>query len=115
MIVIVVWGGEHDIWHCGTVLCADYRPSTQAASNYYASFDNVVEISCTLHDGHMWPQLETDDFNLWALSTMASFPKGLDPKRFALTPPPPGYACHRGAFTDHYPTSGAGPGAAAAQ
>jgi poly(3-hydroxybutyrate) depolymerase len=103
MIAIVVWGGDRDIWHCGSVLCADYRPSTQAAANYYASFANVVEISCTLHDGHMWPQLETDDFNLWALTTMASYPKGSDPRGFALTPPPPGYSCARGPFTDHYP------------
>ena len=47
MIVIVVWGGKNDIWYCGTVLCSDYRPSTQAASVYYSSFRNVVEVSCT--------------------------------------------------------------------
>ena len=103
MIVIVVWGGANDIWYCGTVLCADYRPSTQAASVYYASFNDVVEVSCTLADGHMWPQVNTDAFNMWALSTLASFPKGSDPSRFKLTSPPEGYRCKRGPFTDHYP------------
>ena len=69
MVVITVWGGEKDLWYCGKVLCADYRPSTQAASNYYASRPGVVTVACTLHDGHMWPQANTDAFNLWALTT----------------------------------------------
>ena len=107
MIVIVVWGGDKDIWYCGSVLCADYRPSTQAASNYYSSFRNVVEVSCTLHDGHQWPQVSTNAFNTWALSTLASFPKGATPSEFKLTPPPDGYSCKLGPFTDHY-----GPGSA---
>ena len=107
MIVIVVWGGDKDIWYCGSVLCADYRPSTQAASNYYSSFRNVVEVSCTLHDGHRWPQVSTNAFNTWALSTLASFPKGATPSEFKLTPPPDGYSCKLGPFTDHY-----GPGSA---
>ena len=107
MIVIVVWGGGKDIWYCGTVLCADYRPSTQAASVYYSSFEDVVEISCTVHDGHMWPQVNTDAFNLWALNTLASFPKGSKPSQFRLTSPPEGYSCKLGPFTDHY-----GPGSA---
>jgi poly(3-hydroxybutyrate) depolymerase len=106
MIVIVVWGGEKDIWYCGAVLCADYRPSTQAASVYYAGFPDVVEISCTVQDGHMWPQVNTDAFNLWALTTLASYPKGSEPARFRFTPPPPGYDCHRGPFTDHYRPAG---------
>ncbi len=106
MIVITVWGGDKDIWYCGTVLCADYRPSTQAASIYYASFKNVVEVSCTVHDGHMWPRLNTDAFNAWALNTLASFPKGSDPSKFRLTAPPEGYSCARGAFIDHYGRAG---------
>ncbi|WP_428492407.1 hypothetical protein [Rhodopila sp.] len=108
MIVITVWGGDDDIWYCGTVLCADYRPSTQAASNYYSSFDNVVEVSCTVHDGHMWPQVNTDAFNAWALDTLASFPKGAKPGAFRLTSPPEGYSCKRGPFTDHYGRGPAG-------
>ena len=102
MIVIVVWGGGKDIWYCGAVLCADYRPSTQAASTYYASFKDVVEVSCTVQDGHMWPQVNTDAFNLWALNTLASHPKGSQPNQFRLAQPPQGYNCKLGPFTDHY-------------
>ena len=107
MIVIVVWGGDHDIWYCGTILCADYRPSTQAASNYYGSMKNVVQVSCTVHDGHMWPQVDTDAFNLWALTTLVSHPKFSETSQFELTRPPNGYTCRLGPFTDHY-----GPGLA---
>ncbi len=107
MVVIVVWGGNDDIWYCGAILCADYRPTTQAASVYFSSLNDVVEVSCTLHDGHMWPQLDTDGFNLWALDTLASFPKGSQPSQFRLTSPPKGYSCGLGPFTDHY-----GPGSA---
>ncbi len=110
MIVIAVWGGEKDLWYCGAVLCADYRPSTQAASNYYASMPDVVTVACTLHDGHMWPQVNTDAFNLWALQTLASFPKGSKPDQFRLTSPPPGYSCKLGPFTDHYPAGGGATG-----
>ena len=102
MIVITVWGGENDIWYCGRVLCADYRPSTQAASVYYASMHDVVEVSCTVDDGHMWPQVDTDAFNRWTVTTLASFPKGSQPSQFRLTPPPQGYRCKLGPFTDHY-------------
>jgi poly(3-hydroxybutyrate) depolymerase len=104
MIVITVWGGEKDMWDCGppTGLCADYRPSTQAASNYYAAMPNVVEVSCTASHGHMWPQKNTQAFNLWALKTLASHPKGSNPKTFRLTAPPEGYSCRLGPFTDHY-------------
>jgi len=103
MIVIVVWGGQNDLWRCAGVLCADYRPSTQAASNYYASIPGVVEISCSTGDGHMWPQINAQEFNLWALRTLASHPKGAPVSAFRLTAPPPaGYSCKLGPFTDHY-------------
>jgi hypothetical protein len=85
------------------VLCADYRPSTQAASNYFSSMKDVVHVACTAGHGHMWPQVNTQAFNAWALKTLASHPKGSDPKGFRLTPPPEGYACKLGRFTDHYP------------
>jgi poly(3-hydroxybutyrate) depolymerase len=105
LIVITVWGGEKDLWDCGPPLglCADYRPSTQAGSNYFSAQPNVVHVACTAGHGHMWPQAETQAFNFWALSTLASHPKGSDPKRFKLTPPPQGYSCRLGRFTDHYP------------
>ena len=104
MVVISVWGGEHDLWDCGPPigLCADYRPSTQAASNYFGIMPNVVHIACSATHGHQWPQLNTDAFNFWALTTMASHPKGSSPASFHLTDPPPGYSCKLGRFTDHY-------------
>lgn len=103
LIVLTVWGGERDLWNCGTVLCADYRPSTQAGSNYFSAQKDVVHIACSAKHGHMWPQANTDAFNRWALTTLASFPKGSQPARFRLTPPPEGYSCRLGPFTDHYP------------
>jgi poly(3-hydroxybutyrate) depolymerase len=104
LVVITVWGGEKDMWDCGppTGLCADYRPSTQAGSNYFSSMPNVVHLACTAGHGHMWPQVNTQAFNLWALKTMASHPKGSSPKSFRLTPPPEGYSCKLGPFADHY-------------
>ena len=102
MVVITVWGGTRDLWNCGTVLCADYRPSTQAASNYFSSLGGVVHVACSANHGHMWPQVNTDAFNLWALKTLASHPKGTPARRFRLTAPPEGYACQLGRFTDHY-------------
>ncbi|MEW5686711.1 MAG: hypothetical protein AB1942_17475 [Pseudomonadota bacterium] len=103
MIVITVWGGEKDIWHCGQVLCADYRPSTQAGSNYFSSQRKVVHVACSATHGHMWPQVNTQAFNLWALTTLASHPKGSDPRRFKLPPPPEGYSCKLGRFDNLYP------------
>lgn len=104
LIVITVWGGEKDLWDCGPPLglCSDYRPTTQAGSNYFSSMPNVVHVACSSTHGHMWPQINTQAFNLWALKTMASHPKGSDPKAFRLTPPPEGYSCKLGPFTDHY-------------
>lgn len=103
MIVITVWGGERDLWNCGPTLCADYRPSTQAGSNYFSSREGVVHVACSANHGHMWPQTNTEAFNRWALETMASHPKGSKPGQFRLKPPPAGYACKLGPFTDHYP------------
>ena len=103
MIVITVWGGERDLWNCGQVLCADYRPSTQSGANYFSSMDNVVHVACSSTHGHMWPQLNTQAFNRWALTTLASHPKGSKPSDFKLTAPPEGYNCRVGPFTDHYP------------
>ena len=105
MIVITVWGGEKDLWDCGPPLglCSDYRPSTQAGANYFSSMPNVVHVACSAGHGHMWPQVNTQAFNLWALTTLASHPKGSDPKAFKLTPPPEGYSCKLGTFKDHYP------------
>jgi poly(3-hydroxybutyrate) depolymerase len=103
MIVITVWGGVNDLWRCAGVLCADYRPATQAASNYYSSIPGVIEIACSSSHGHMWPQINTQDFNLWALTTLASHPKGSRVSKFHLTQPPQGYSCKLGPYTDHYP------------
>ena len=107
MIVITVWGGERDLWRCDGVLCSDYRPTTQAGSNYFSAQKNVVHIACTASHGHMWPQVNTDAFNRWALTTLASHPKGSTPAKFKLTPPPEGYKCQVGTFADHYPEKAA--------
>ncbi len=104
MIVITVWGGANDKWDCGPPLglCADYRPSTQASTNYFSTMANVVSVACSTTDGHMWPQINTQDFNSWALRTLISHPKGSSVAGFRLTPPPAGYSCRIGRFTDHY-------------
>jgi hypothetical protein len=102
MIVITVWGGEKDKWSCSGVPCSDYRPTTQAGSNYFSSIPGVIEVSCTSSHGHMWPQINTQEFNLWALTTLASHPKGTPASDFHLTPPPEGYSCRVGPFADHY-------------
>ena len=104
MVVITVWGGDKDMWDCGPPLglCSDYRPTTQAASNYFSAQPDVVHVACSATHGHMWPQVNTQAFNLWALTTLASYPKGSKPADFQLIAPPPGYSCKLGAFTDHY-------------
>ena len=107
LVVITVWGGERDTWDCGPPLglCADYRPSTQAGSNYFAAQANVVHVACSTTHGHSWPQVRTQEFNDWALRTLASHPKGTPRSAFRLTPPPDGYKCQVGRFTDHYPAN----------
>jgi hypothetical protein len=102
MIVITVWGGVTDLWNCAGVLCADYRPTTQVGSNYFSSMPNVVHVACSSTHGHQWPTLNRDAFNLWALTTLSSHPKGTAKGAFTLTPPPAGYTCKVGAYTDHY-------------
>jgi poly(3-hydroxybutyrate) depolymerase len=108
MIVVTVWGGDKDLWDCGPSigLCADYRPATQASSNFFADQPNVVHVACSSSHGHMWPQINTPAFNTWALKTMSSHPKPSSAKDFVLTPPPEGYRCRVGRFTDHYPERG---------
>jgi hypothetical protein len=104
LVVVTVWGGEKDLWDCGPPLglCSDYRPSTQAGANYFASLPSVVHVACSSTHGHMWPQINMQAFNAWALKTMASHPKGSDAKSFKLTQPPEGYSCKLGTYTDHY-------------
>jgi poly(3-hydroxybutyrate) depolymerase len=103
MIVLTLWGGEHDLWDCGpgVGLCSDYRPTTQVASNYFSSIPGVVHVACSATHGHMWPQVNTEAFNLWALKTLASHPKGSS-QSFELIDPPAGYKCQTGRYTDHY-------------
>lgn len=102
MIVITVWGGATDLWNCADVLCADYRPTTQVGSNYFSSMANVVHVACSSSHGHQWPTINRDAFNLWALTTLSSHPKGTAKSSFTLTPPPSGYSCELGVFGDHY-------------
>ena len=63
----------------------------------------MVHAACTATHGHMGPQANTQAFNAWALKTLASHPKDADPTAFRLTPPPEGYSCKVGRFTDRYP------------
>ena len=51
LIVISVWGGEKDLWDCGPPLglCSDYRPTTQAGSNYFSAQKAVVHVACSAH------------------------------------------------------------------
>ena len=108
LIVVSIWGGEKDLWNCGPPLglCADYRPSTQASSNYFSAQPDVVHVACTSQDGHRWPATHTQEFNAWLLKTLASHPKGSSVKGFRLTTPPEGYQCRVGHYTDHYPQPG---------
>jgi len=101
MIVITVWAARKDLWNCGPPigLCSDYRPTTQAGSTTSArcpmsSTSPVRLATATCASG------EYAAFNLWALTTLASFPKGSNPSDFKLTPPPEGYSCKLGRFTD---------------
>ena len=91
MIVLTVWGGPNDKWDCGPPIgpCSDYRPTTQASSNYYSSIPGIVHVACSTTDGHRWPQINTDAFNLWALRTLASHPKGSSVCFFQANPAPP--------------------------
>ncbi len=104
MVVITVWGGETDLYDCGPPLglCADYRASMHAGAKYFNAMQNVVSVACSADHGHRWPSANRDAFNLWALKTLSSHPKGSDPSMFELTPPPEGYACRVGTFNDHY-------------
>lgn len=65
LIVITVWGGNNDTWNCGPIvgLCADYRPATQASSNYFSAQAAVVHVAYSATHGHMWPQVNTQAFN----------------------------------------------------
>ena len=71
-------------------------------TDYNGSGVHLVYRGDTQANGHMWPQVNTDAFNLWALRTLASHPKRSSPDWFVLTPPPAGYACRLGRYTDHY-------------
>jgi poly(3-hydroxybutyrate) depolymerase len=92
-IAVVIWGGPTDTW--GT--SPPYAGETKAASDYYAKQPNVVTVSCTGSHGHMWPPALTP----WLAKTLLSHPKGSDPKSFVLTPPPSGFSCVVGPYTDH--------------
>lgn len=108
MIVIEVFGGAQDTWPG-----ADYRRSTQAASNYFDTQSNVVLVSCTGTHGHQWPNTDGyhaqtasgfDAFNNWIATVLASHPKGSSKEDFELIAPPAPFACSLGRYTDavHY-------------
>lgn len=92
-IVIVVWGGPDDMWPGSP----PYSEETKAAAEYYAAQPNVVTLACSGMHGHMWPAAATP----WMMETLLSHPKGSDPAKFVLKPPPSGLSCVVGAYTDH--------------
>jgi hypothetical protein len=99
MIVISLWGGPNDMW----MGLSNYRPTTQASSNYFSSKPSVVHVACSGTHGHFWPRMETGRaFNTWAADLLYSHPKGTDPAKFMLTESPPEFMCALGRYTDHY-------------
>jgi poly(3-hydroxybutyrate) depolymerase len=95
-IVIVIWGGPNDVWPPNNPI-ANYDPETRLASMYYAAQPEVVTLSCTGSHGHIWPTVMTQ----WLAETLLAHPKGTDPAEFRLTPPPSGFGCVLGEYTDH--------------
>ena len=92
-IAIVIWGGPKDTWEPSP----PYAGETKATSEFYATQPNVVTVSCSGTHGHMWPRGLTP----WLARTLLSHPKGSDPAAFVLTPPPSGFSCVVGKYTDH--------------
>lgn len=95
-LVIVIWGGPDDVWPPNNPI-ADYDPETRVAAQYYAAQPNVVTLSCSGSHGHIWPTAMTP----WLAQTLLSHPKGTLPDDFVLTPPPAGFGCVLGEYTDH--------------
>lgn len=70
LFVISVWEGDGDSWPG-----ADYRSSAQAASNYFSSQMDVIQVSCDIREGmHHWNYVP--GFNAWAEKLFYSHPKG---------------------------------------
>jgi poly(3-hydroxybutyrate) depolymerase len=112
MIVVDLWGGPQDLWTNpmgNGRLTFDYRQETQAASNWFATQENVVYLACSGPQGHNWPGsalsggANARDFNTWMATVLLSHPKGTPVSEFTMpTSFPQGYSCVRGRFTDHY-------------
>jgi poly(3-hydroxybutyrate) depolymerase len=96
MIAIVIWGGPDDVWPATNPL-ADYDPETRLAAQYYTAQPNLVTVACSGTHGHIWPTAMTP----WLAQTLLSHPKGSPASRFQLTPPPAGFSCVLGPYTDH--------------
>lgn len=99
-INMVFWGGPSDVWPLPPATpLANYAPSTKLSSNYYASQPNVVSLACSHNEGHWWPRNAA--FTNWVAETLRSHPKGTPRESFVLPPPPPGFSCVVGSYTDH--------------
>jgi hypothetical protein len=92
-IVIILWGGPSDTWPGSP----PYAAETKAAAEYYAAQSAVVTVSCSGTYGHQWPAAMTP----WLAETLLSHPKGTAPTAFMLKPPPAGFTCVVGPYTDH--------------
>lgn len=70
VFMISVWEGDGDSWPG-----ADYRSSAQAASNYFSSQPDVIQVSCKISQGmHHWNYVP--GFNAWAEQLFYAHPKG---------------------------------------
>jgi predicted esterase len=99
-IVINVWGGTRDTWANRNIMPpvdVDFGVETKRAAEYYASQEKVLTVSCSGSQAHSWPSGLTN----WLATTLLSYPKGSDPSSFQLMPPPSGFTCTVGEYTDH--------------
>lgn len=117
MIVIDLWGGDNDRWtnpmnNPMRELTFDYRPETQAASNYFATQkDNgVVYLACSGQQAHGWPGsalgrgASAREFNTWMANVLMAHPKGTKVADFKMPSSfPQAFSCVQGRYTDHYP------------
>jgi hypothetical protein len=102
MFIITSWGGPTDMW----MGLSDYGPTSQAASNYYSSQPDVINVSCGAQHGHMWQPVQ--GMNVWMADQLYAHPKGSTvapnntPSYKLPSPAPMPYSCEVGRFTTIY-------------
>ena len=105
------WGGvrlEDDV-HLGSdgpEVLSDYRPATQAASNFFTDQPDVTHVACSVMNRHMWTQVGA--FSPWLADLFYAHPKGStvapnNSSSFKLPMPAPApMSCVVGRYLDHY-------------